>query len=241
MSRSKSEVCFETDIDWKELSCNDLIFSSNWMTVIRYHMEYFVLNALQICATIPDDNEGDIKYPDEFALWSHYRANRGALEFEETVHKSFPWIVFCNLNGEKSEVKFASTFIRPQKFSKDIMRALKSHTTGFIRKISETLETPNMSLLWNSSPSFPITAEEDSDDEYEVECILDIRKGKSKRREYRIKWVGYDDSHISWEPETMLVGCLDILQEFIESNPKAKTFIKGFDLIKSLKMSNRQD
>ena len=57
---------------------------------------------------------------------------------------------------------------------------------------------------------------ESSDDEYEVEAILDTRKKKIKGavREYLIKWKGYDNEEDNtWEPEENL-DCTDILKEF---------------------------
>ena len=54
---------------------------------------------------------------------------------------------------------------------------------------------------------------EDGSLEYEVERILDsrvIKRGKKSVTEYYIKWLGYDHSYDSWEPEANL-HCPDLL------------------------------
>lgn len=52
---------------------------------------------------------------------------------------------------------------------------------------------------------------------YEVEEIMDHRDsnvGRKARRQFLIKWVGYDAIHNSWERESNLVNCDDALQEY---------------------------
>ena len=59
----------------------------------------------------------------------------------------------------------------------------------------------------------------DGEPYYKVERILSMResstgKGRGKkRREFLIKWTGYDDSHNSWEPETNLTP--DLLKSYL--------------------------
>jgi hypothetical protein len=52
--------------------------------------------------------------------------------------------------------------------------------------------------------------------EYEVESILDHRFTSKKRDRvsYLLKWKGYDQSHNSWEPETHVANCPDLVGEF---------------------------
>jgi transposase InsO family protein len=49
--------------------------------------------------------------------------------------------------------------------------------------------------------------------EYEVEQILGHRQ-KDNENFYYVKWKGYDDSENTWEPETHLQNCQQLLQEF---------------------------
>jgi hypothetical protein len=52
--------------------------------------------------------------------------------------------------------------------------------------------------------------------EYEVESILDHRFTSKKRDRvsYLLKWKGYDQSHNSWEPETHVANCPDLVGEY---------------------------
>ena len=66
--------------------------------------------------------------------------------------------------------------------------------------------------------------EEDLDDQqYEVEAILNHRK-IGKTTEYLIKWVGYDDSENTWEPEKNVIeNSKEMLQSYWDSvKEKAK-------------------
>lgn len=59
-----------------------------------------------------------------------------------------------------------------------------------------------------------------SDDEYEVEKILNHRKW-GKRTKYLVKWKNYDSSENTWEPEENLAGAQNALVEYWDSvNPK---------------------
>jgi hypothetical protein len=52
---------------------------------------------------------------------------------------------------------------------------------------------------------------------YEVEKILkhtDVKTGRKVIRRFLIKWAGYDASHNSWERETNLVSCDEVLAEY---------------------------
>lgn len=54
--------------------------------------------------------------------------------------------------------------------------------------------------------------EEEKEGEWEVEKIIKQRK-KHKKKEYLIKWVGY--SKPTWEPESNLVNCQELLKDFL--------------------------
>nr|CDS31968.1 chromobox protein 1 [Hymenolepis microstoma] len=55
-----------------------------------------------------------------------------------------------------------------------------------------------------------------SDTEWEVEKILDVRTHKGVK-EYLLKWVGYDESESTWEPQENL-SCRKLLSEFEKRN-----------------------
>lgn len=41
---------------------------------------------------------------------------------------------------------------------------------------------------------------DETEGEYEVEKIVDVRENKNGDKEYLIKWIGYSDSDNTWEP-----------------------------------------
>lgn len=51
-----------------------------------------------------------------------------------------------------------------------------------------------------------------------MEDILDmrvVRKGRSQRREFLVKWKGYSVVDSTWEPEGNLTHCRDVLASFL--------------------------
>lgn len=50
--------------------------------------------------------------------------------------------------------------------------------------------------------------------EYEVEKVVDSRLNKKGKMEYFIKWVGYDSSQNTWEPEKNLASCRDMIEKY---------------------------
>jgi len=63
-------------------------------------------------------------------------------------------------------------------------------------------------------PPPPIITNENENDEYEVENILDM-KTKHKKKYYLVKWKGYPLYDATWEPESNLTNCHEILQKFL--------------------------
>ncbi|KAF5204437.1 Retrotransposable element tf2 protein type 1-like [Thalictrum thalictroides] len=64
----------------------------------------------------------------------------------------------------------------------------------------------------------PIETNDDCDDTYEVEAVLDSRTRRNKVQ-YLVRWTGYDD--LTWEPYGNLDGCKDLLLEFHRDYPNA--------------------
>ena len=59
----------------------------------------------------------------------------------------------------------------------------------------------------------------DEGDEFEVECILDERIRRNKK-EFLVQWKGYDQSHNSWEPESYVANCNELLMEYKDQKLK---------------------
>ena len=66
-------------------------------------------------------------------------------------------------------------------------------------------------------PPILIADDEGPHQEWEVERILDMRQrkhGRGQRREYLVKWKGYPDHDLSWEPATYLRHAQDAIREY---------------------------
>ena len=60
--------------------------------------------------------------------------------------------------------------------------------------------------------------ESNEDSEYEIEKIIGKRKSKKGIIEYKIKWLGYDDSQSSWEPLSNLNHAKEAIKEYENKN-----------------------
>ena len=76
---------------------------------------------------------------------------------------------------------------------------------------------------------------------YEVDSILDHTQRPATRKTRRtryitkflIKWFGYDHLHNSWEPETNLLNCKDVLAEYWHKvNAKLSRWLRGISAIR---------
>jgi hypothetical protein len=65
-----------------------------------------------------------------------------------------------------------------------------------------------------NSTNPPPVLTEDGFDEYEVETILDHKVLKSGKSKFLIRWLGYDSTHDSWEPEDSLSNAKHLLLDY---------------------------
>ena len=61
---------------------------------------------------------------------------------------------------------------------------------------------------------------------FEVDSILDYKK-RGKRNYYLVHWKGYPHTEDSWEPETNLNNCSNLIQQFQKSLGKSKTNLEN--------------
>lgn len=75
----------------------------------------------------------------------------------------------------------------------------------------------HISLLEPANPETPLQQtfhyETEEENEYEVEKIL-AQRGNNHQKEFLVKWLGYDHSESTWEPETNLTNCRQLLAQY---------------------------
>ncbi|KAK4876830.1 hypothetical protein RN001_009336 [Aquatica leii] len=62
----------------------------------------------------------------------------------------------------------------------------------------------------------------ESDEEFEVDRILDVYFKKNGQREFLVSWKGYSSSQDSWEPEENL-DCTNLIEKFMDKVQQAKS------------------
>jgi hypothetical protein len=71
----------------------------------------------------------------------------------------------------------------------------------------------------NAEIATNVEIEEETENEYEVEQILDANKISGKPH-YLVKWKGYDTSENTWEPIENLMGCHQLVRQYHQRQPR---------------------
>ena len=138
-------------------------------------------------------------------------------------------IKFVHENGDPmSEVEDSPKKKSPKSFPKEKKRSSfeisaadddKPESKKRGRKSVEYTE-PSIDDL-NTPAADSADADDNEEEEYEVEKILDMRK-KGKKKEYLVKWKGWENEEDqTWEPEASLEGSKDLLSEFLDSRKES--------------------
>ena len=75
-------------------------------------------------------------------------------------------------------------------------------------------------------PPDPVVCEDDGEEYFYVERVLDHRinkRGRKQYKEYLVKWAGYGTEHNSWEPESSLIETdqLKLYWDYVNAMPQA--------------------
>jgi hypothetical protein len=90
---------------------------------------------------------------------------------------------------------------------------IKAHPVVHVSKTKRYKQSPSEFEGRPISEPPPIQG----DDEYEVERILDERRRKG-RKQYLVKWHGYDMNDSTWEPEENITNAPNVIREW--KNPQ---------------------
>lgn len=105
---------------------------------------------------------------------------------------------------------------------------MRCHNVFHVSKLKKWIRA-DTDFPGRSIPANPLSElDPDGEDSFEVDAVLDTRL-RYKKRQFLIRWLGYDSSHDTWEPIECLKYCPDKLEEFLEEHP-----IKGFSLVTAL-------
>jgi hypothetical protein len=92
----------------------------------------------------------------------------------------------------------------------DLPPNLKMHSVFHVQHLKKHRDNGKV-----QPPPPPI--EIDDSLEYEVERVLghrNVKRSKGTRKEFLVKWLGYEHKHNTWEPEKHLTHCEDLLADY---------------------------
>ena len=98
----------------------------------------------------------------------------------------------------------------PVSFRLELPPSMKIHDVFHVDRFRDYKPSPES--LGPRAPSQPPPEIIDNEEQYEVETILD-HQYRNRRKEYLIKWKGYSREQSTWEPESSLNRCKQILSK----------------------------
>ena len=107
----------------------------------------------------------------------------------------------------------------------ELPRSMKCHNVFHLSKVKPYVRTDEYFKRDTAPTEPPPEVDEFGEENYYVDKVLDTRIFRRKRQ-FLIRWEGYDSSHDSWEPLDCLEGCQEKLAEYLVKYP-----ISNFSLV----------
>ena len=119
---------------------------------------------------------------------------------------------------QKASRKLADKFLGPFEVLKVVGK--NAYTLKLPKKYGRLHSTFHVSLLepYRQRPGSekPTAIDIASEEEWEVEKILDVKMTKTGRR-FLVRWKGFSEADDSWEPAEHLLNAGEIVDEFLEN------------------------
>ena len=146
------------------------------------------------------------------------------------------WVLVSTKNIKlkvKQDTKLLPKFVGPVQITKCIGKVAYRVDLPHVWRIHNVF---HVSLLRKHIPrgepgnvaAPPVEWLSNDDPLYEVEGILAHHRTKTKKSvstRFLVKWKNYDHLHNSWEPESNLVNCRELVQEYWEGTRTKTTYL----------------
>jgi RNase H-like domain found in reverse transcriptase/Reverse transcriptase (RNA-dependent DNA polymerase)/Integrase zinc binding domain/Chromo (CHRromatin Organisation MOdifier) domain/Retroviral aspartyl protease len=137
-----------------------------------------------------------------------------------------------NRQSKKLGPKFSGPYtitqvISPVNYKLDLPSAIRIHPVFHVSTLKSCQEDLSEYPGRVASTPPPIVHGDD-DPEYEVDCVLDKRTRGSGRKEiieYLVKWKGYPDHDINWQPSTNLANAQTAIRDYERLNSQSHSSI----------------
>jgi hypothetical protein len=146
------------------------------------------------------------------------------------------------VGADKRTPKFACQYLGPFKIKRVVNDNAYELDLPAAMRIHPVLNVSRLKVYHDGATSFPsrpvpnprpppeITLT-NGDEQYEVESILASR-GKGKRTQYLVKWVGYDQYESTWEKASNVAGAPEAIAEY-----EARAFADEPDVVEAVAFS----
>jgi len=173
--------------------------------------------------------------------WEPLENLDGSLNLVEDFEKQEQEKMNKPVSKRRSDIKFVHENGDPMSENDDSPKKkspkTKKQGSPKVEEEKKTSSRGRKSVNYSETPEKEKKSEanddEQEEDEYEVEKIIDVRTGKRGKKEYLVKWKGWDrEEDQTWEPEASLAGSKELVKEFEESQADLEQ--KGKEIVNEM-------